>query len=331
MTTSVGQNGLPTLADIVRRSRPDGSIDTDIVELLEQQYGILKDAVWKQGNLETGDRVTRRSTVPEPEMRRLNRGVARAKSLTDQVDESVGLMEILSVVDCKVAKMSGDAGAYRMTEDKALRAGFNNKFERLMWYGNPDSNPDEWLGFSRRFLSTSATLTGGQMVASGISAADNDNTDFWFIDWGQDTVCCIYPKNSSPGINSEDLGKELVTDANGREFRAFRTMLDMECGLEVRNPKHVVRVYNIDTSAIVATGYLLIQGLVKGYHQLDMGGRTVGYCNRLTNGYLHLQALTNAINGTLTVADPTGRPVTQICGVPVRISDAINNAGATLS
>lgn len=331
MTAAVGQNGLPTLADIVRRSRPDGSIDTEIVELLEQQYGILKDAVWKQGNLETGDRVTRRSSVPEPEMRRLNRGVSRAKSLTDQVDESVGLMEILSVVDVKAAKMTGNPAAYRMTEDKALRTGFNNKFERLMWYGNPDSNPDEWLGFSRRFLSTSATLTGGQMVASGISASGNDQTDFWFIDWGLDTVCCIYPKNSSPGINSEDLGRELVQDANGREFRAYRTMFDMECGLEVRNPKHVVRVYNIDTSAISATGYLLIQGLVKGYHQLDIAGRTIGYCNRKTAGYLHLQSIANAINGTLTVADPTGRPVVQVCGVTVRISDAINNAGAALS
>lgn len=331
MTAAVGQNGLPTLLDLMKRTKPDGSLDTDIVELLSQSYGILKDAVWKQGNLETGDRVTRRSTVPEPELRRLNRGVSRAKSLTDQVDESVGLMEILSVVDAKVAKMSGNPGAYRMTEDKALRTGFNNKFERLMWYGNPDSNSDEWLGFSRRFLSTSALLTGGQMVASGISASNNDQTDFWYIDWGLDTVCCIYPKNSSPGINSEDMGLGPATDAAGKEFRAFRTWLDMECGLEVRDPRHVVRVYNIDTSAIAATGYLLIQGLVKGFHQLDMSGRTVGYCNRKTNGYLHLQAIANAINGTITVADPTGRPVTQICGVPVRISDAINNAGAVLS
>jgi hypothetical protein len=331
MTAAVGQNGLPTLLDLMKRMKPDGSIETQIVELLTQQYGILRDAVWKEGLLETGDRITRRSTVPEPELRRLNRGVSRAKSLTDQVDESVGLMEILSVVDVKLAKMSGNPGVFRMTEDVALRTGFNNKFERLMWYGNPDSNPDEWLGFSRRFLSTAATLTGGQMMASGISSSGNDQTDFWYIDWGLDTVHCIYPKNGAPGINSEDLGRDLVLDANGKEFRAFRTMLDMEAGLAVRDPRHVVRVYNIDTSAIAATGYLLIQGLVKGFHQLERGGRTVGYCNRKTNGYLHLQAISNAINGTITIADPTGMPVTHICGVPVRISDAINNTGASLS
>lgn len=331
MTTSaVGQSGLPTLADIMKRQKPDGSIETQIVELLSQQRGILADAVWKQGLLETGDRITRRLTAPEPELRRLNSGVSRSKTLTDQVDESVGLMEMLSVVDVKVAKMSGNPGAYRMTEDVGLRTGFNNKFERLMWYGNPDTTPDEWLGFSRRFLLTTGAF-GGQMVASGISASGNDQTDFWFIDWGLDTVHCIYPKNSDAGFHSEDLGVELTTDAAGKEFRAYRTMFDWECGLAVRDPRHVVRVYNIDTSAISATGYLLIQGLVKGFHQLERSGRTVGYSNRKTAGYLHLQSIANAANGTLTVADPTGMPVVMVCGVPLRISDAITNAGSALS
>lgn len=322
MTVAVGNDGL-TMLDIMKRLNPDGSLATSMIELMAQENGLLKDAVWQQGKLNTGDRILRRSSVPQPEFRRMNAGVGTGKSLTDQVDESVGLMETLSIVDVRLAKLGGNPAAVRATEDMAFREGFNNLWETTMWYGNTATDPDQWLGFAPRFAASSGVAFSGQVVKSDITASGNDQHSAWFIDWGVDSVCAIYALGNDGTLHIEDLGVELVTDADGKRFRAYRTAFDWECGLKVANPLHVVRVPNIDTSAIVASGNLLVTSLVKGYHQLRRGGKTVCYMDPFTAAFLHLQAISGAINGTLTIADPSGMPVTMICGVPVRISQGL--------
>lgn len=330
-TTALGTT-LPTLLDIMKAKAPDGSIESHLVELMTQQNGLLKDAVWKQGNLETGERIGRRSAIPTPGFRLLNQGVAPQKSLRDQVDETCGLMEAMSKVDVKVAKMSGNAAAFRASEDMAFRQGFNNLFESTMWYGNTDTDPEKWMGFAPRFDTTGDTLYGGQMVASGVASSGDDSSSAWFIDWGLDSVYCIYPKNSNGGLNHEDLGVEAVQDEDGNEFRAYRTFFDWEAGLAVRDPRHVVRVFDIDTSAIVATDTLLITGLIKGHAQLERSGRAALYMNRFTQTFLHLQSMVNAANGTLTVANPAGEaPVVSFLGIPIRISDALTITESALA
>jgi len=328
-TTAVGAT-LPTFLDVMKRMRPDGGIELTMAELMEQENGLLKDMVWKEGNLPTGHRITRRSSVPTPEFRQINQGVSRAKSRSDQVDESVGLMEALSVVDVRLARLNGNDGAWRASEDMAFRVGFNNTFETTMWYGNTEIDPEKWMGFGPRFDLTTAAF-GGQMVASGISASGSDQNSLWFIDWGMDTVHGIYAKGGKGGLDVRVLPDDLVTDEDGKEFEAHRTKFEWECGLAVPDPRHVVRVYNIDSSAISAESSLLIQGIIKGYHQLMRGGRTVAYCNPFVAGYLHLQARYGALNGTLTTDNTTGQPVQNIMGVPLRISQGLTKTEDALS
>jgi hypothetical protein len=328
-TTAVGAT-LPTFLDVMKRMRPDGGIELSMVELMTQENGLLKDMVFKEGNLPTGHRITRRSSVPTPEFRLINSGVSRAKSRSDQVDESVGLMESLSVTDVRLARLNGNDGAWRASEDMAFRQGFQNLFETTMWYGNTEIDPEKWMGLSPRFDLSSAAF-GGQMVASGISASGSDQNSLWFIDWGLDTVHGIYAKGGKGGLDVRALPDDLVTDDDGKEFEAHRTKFEWEVGLAVPDPRHVVRVYNIDSSAISASSSLLIQGIIKGYHQLMRGGRSVAYCNPFVAGYLHLQALYGALNGTITVADPTGNPVTTIMGIPLRISQGLVKTEDALS
>jgi hypothetical protein len=329
-TTGIGAT-LPNYLDVMKRMRPDGGIETLMVELMTQENGLLKDMVWKEGNLPTGHRITRRSTVPTPEFRLLNAGVSRAKSRSDQVDESVGLMESLSVVDTRLANLNGNSQAFRASEDMAFRQGFSNLFETTMWYGNTETDPEKWMGLSPRFDLTTAAF-GGQMVASGISASGSDQNSLWFLDWGLDTVHGIYAKGAaSAGFMAKPLSDDLVLDEDGKEFLAHRTQFSWECGLAVPDPRHVVRVYNIDSSAVSAESSLLVQGIIKGYHQLMRGGRSVAYCNPFVAGYLHLQARYGALNGTLTVSNTTGEPLTSIFGIPLRISQGLVKTEDALS
>ena len=111
--------GLPTLLDQIKRTDPDGTI-ADIIEALTQRNPILQDAVAMEGNLPTGHRLTIRDGLPQVGWRMFNEGVDRGKSTTIQVDETCGMLEGRSVVDCKLAKLNGNEAAFRSSEDMSF-------------------------------------------------------------------------------------------------------------------------------------------------------------------------------------------------------------------
>ena len=60
-----------TLLDWRERLNPDGNV-ADIIEVLAQSNPILQDMTFVEGNLPTGIVTTRRSSLPEPSIRRIN-------------------------------------------------------------------------------------------------------------------------------------------------------------------------------------------------------------------------------------------------------------------
>ena len=64
--------------------------------ILVRPNEILDDAVFIEGNLPTGHRVTIRTGLPPVYWRSLNQGVPRSKSMTAQVDETIGMLEAYS-------------------------------------------------------------------------------------------------------------------------------------------------------------------------------------------------------------------------------------------
>jgi hypothetical protein len=328
----VNNAGLPSIIDVMKRTNPKGGIEQDIVELLMQENGFLKYAKWKAGNLPTGDRITRRTSVPEPEARKLNRGVAPAKTLTDQVDESVGFLELMTKIDPKLAKLSGDVNGYRASEDIGVRQGFANKLEQLMWYGDPDARAEEWKGISTRFSATAAPLYGTQMIASGIAASGAEQSEAFFMEFGTD-LYCIYPSNDNAGLKVEDMGLGVALDEDGKEWRCYRTWFEWNAGISVRNPLRLSCVYNIDSSAIAVNSDLLILALIDAYaQQKRAGGQNALFMNTFVQNFLHKQAFTQAKNGTLTIASPAGQePIVMFYNVPIAISDALVKTGAVKS
>lgn len=332
MTTAVNNAGLASISDVMKRTNPKGGIERDIVELLMQENGFLRYAKWKAGNLPTGDRITRRTNVPTPEARKLNRGVAPAKTQTDQVDESVGFLELMTKIDPKLAKLSGDVNGYRASEDMGVRQGFANKLEQLMWYGDPQARAEEWKGISVRFNATTAALYGTQMVASGITASGSDQNEAFFVEFGPD-VYCIYPSNDNAGLQVEDMGLGVALDDDGKEWRCYRTWFEWNAGITVRNPLRLSCVYNIDSSAIAVASDLLILSLIDAYaQQKRAGGTNVLFMNTFVQTFLHKQAYTQAKNGTLSIATfENMQPIVMFYNVPIAISDALVKTGAVKS
>lgn len=322
---------LPTMQDIISRTKPGGGID-QIVELLTQRNAFLQDMVWVEGNLPTGHQFTSRKALPSGTWRRFNEGVAPSKSRTDQVTEACGMLEAMSKVDCALAALNGDEAAFRASEDDAFLAGLSNDLETALVYSSTLTDPEKILGFAPRLDSTTG-LWGGQIVDSQIAAAGSDQSSMWCVGWSPQHVFGIYPKGSTGGLTSYDGGKQLTRDAGGtNEFWAYVTSWCWKVGLAVRDARALVRLANIDTSAIAETGKLLIQDMVKMVKQCRAeGARKVIYCNAKIETYLHLQALDSTVNSTLRVEEIGGKPVTTFLGIPIRVTDAILNTEAIVT
>lgn len=320
-----------SLQDITSRMNPDGAI-AKVIESLSQTNAILQDAHWMEGNLPTGHKFVSRTKLPSGTWRAFNQGVAPTKSKTAPVTETCAMLEAFSKVDCALAKLNGNEAAFRASENEAFVQGLSNQLEEAFIYASQKTDPEKFTGFAPRLDLTTGPW-GGQIIDSQIAASGSDQSSMYAVVWGPNTAFAMFPKGMPGGLQHEDLGKQLTEDADGNEYTAWVSHWVWNVGLCVPDPRYLVRLANIDTSAVAETGKLLIQDMVKMVKQLKdlKSGKPAIYCNRKIETYLHLQALDSTTNSTLSIENIGGKPVTHFLGIPIRVTDEITNTEAIVS
>lgn len=324
--STLGANVL-TLADWAKRKDPDGKTAA-VVEALSQTNDIITDMVWKEGNLETGHRVTVRKSLPTPSWRRLNQGVNPTKSTTEQIDEHCGMLEDWSEIDKDVAELNGNSMEFKLSEASAHFEGLNQEFASTLLYGNHTTAQEEFTGIAPRYASPSGDTGENVIDAAG---AGSDNTSIILVGWGMNTVHGIFPKGSKAGIIHEDLGLTTVqtaTGPGGGKLRAYVDHWQWKCGLAVPDWRYIVRIGSIDVSALVADGagssVKIIEYMLKAVHRLPSlsGIRPAFYMNRTVAQMLDIQSM-NKANVYLQPAAPEGTQPMRFRGIPIRTVDAI--------
>ncbi len=321
---------MPTLID--KFSRQDGSQKImKIVELMAKRNDILMDAEYQECNDGSKHKTTMRSGIPEPAWRMFNKGVQPTKSTTVPVLDTTGMMEDYGKVDKALADLSGNADAFRVSENIAKLQGFNNKASRYVFYGNTASEPESFLGLSPRYNDKSAE-SGANIIDAG--GTGSTNTSIWFVTWGEMTTHLLYPKGSVAGFQHKNLGEDTVTDANGGEFQAYRDHFKWDIGMSVRDWRANARIANIDVTQLTrdgATGANIIDLMIDAMYRLDNPdqgeGRTVIYANRTIQSWLHKQAM-NSKNVNLTIGEYGGKKIPEFLGIPIKRVDALLNTEA---
>jgi hypothetical protein len=327
-----------TLADWAKRTDPDGRIPI-VAELLSQSNEILEDCVFKEGNLPTGERVVIRTGLPTVYWRALNQGIPSSKSTTAQVDEACGILEARSEVDKDLAMLNGNTAQFRLSEDTAFLEAMNQTQATTLFYGNPATDPKQFLGLATRY-SDSAAANGQNVLKAGGSGSDN--TSIYLVVWGDQTVYCPFPKGSKAGLIHEDLGEQTVYNSDGTRLQALATRYQWKNGLVVKDWRYVVRICNIDVSDLIGqTGTqastaatAIIKLMARSLYRIpNMAmGRACFYMNRTVHSGLSIAALDKSqyvlkINEGLS---QFGTPYSWLSflGVPLRRVDAILNAEA---
>lgn len=315
----------PTLADLAARMTPDGKIDPNIVEMLNETNEVLDDMTVIEANGFTEHKTTVRSGLPSGTWRKLNYGVQPEKSRTVSVKDSLGMLETYAEVDKALADLNGNSAAWRLSEDRAFVEGINQTMAQTLFYGDSSLDPEKFTGLAPRYSSLSAE-NGMNIIDAG--GTGSDNASIWLVVWGPNTMHAIYPKGSAAGLQSRDLGEHTLTDAQGGKYQGYRTHYKWDLGFTLRDWRYAVRIANIDVSDLTksaASGADLIDLLTQAVELIpNVGmGRPVFYLPRKLRSFLRRQITNKVAASTLTMEDIGGKKVVSFDGVPCRRTDAL--------
>jgi hypothetical protein len=349
-----------TLIDWSKRVDPDGSTPV-IANLLEQTNAVLKDAIYVQGNLPTGHRVTVATGLPTVYYRALNQGIPTSKASTTQVDESCAILEARSEVDIDLAMLNGNTAEFRLSEARLFIEGMNQTMATGFFYGNPSVDPKQFLGLAPRYSSLSAGNAQNIINAQAASPTANQQTSVWLICWSDQTVFCMYPKGSKAGLLQEDLGRQTSyqaatsdTIASGAlptlRLEVLAERFQWKTGLVVKDWRYAVRIANVEvggaTSAIEnLSGVYATTVVTNIIHRMAQAiaripntsmGKCVFYMNRTVFTALMRTAMEKGASSGLTVqtaATQFGTPSAMLSflGIPIRQCDSILNTEAVVS
>lgn len=329
----------PTLADVAKRLDPDGNIDT-IVEIMNETNEVLDDMTFLEGNLPTGHRTTIRSGIPTPTWRKLYGGVQPTKSRTVQVTDNCGMLEAYAEVDKALADLNGNTAAFRLSEDRAHVEGMAQEMASTLFYGNEGTEPEAFTGLAPRYNSLSAENADNIIDGGGTGS---DNTSIWLVVWGPNTCHGIYPKGSKAGLQMTDKGQVTIEDVDGSGGRmeAYRTHYRHDTGLTLRDWRYVVRIANIDVSALVSDGTAsdraearkaLVTYMIQASERVPSfgSGRATWYANRTIRENLRL-GIQEKIASNLSWESVAGKRVMTFDDIPVRRTDALLNTEAQIT
>lgn len=338
-----------TLLDWAKRKDPDGTTPI-IAGLLEQTNEILLDATYVQGNLPTGHRVTIQTGLPTVYFRALNQGIITSKGTTAQVDESCAIMEARSEVDIDLVSLEDDEAAFRLSEARMFIEAMNQKQADTLFYGNPASDPKEYLGLAPRYSDLGAG--NSQNIIDGTGDDADNQTSVWLICWSDQTTFCTFPKGSNAGLLQEDLGRQTSYDTgtSGERMEVLCERFQWKSGLVVKDWRYTVRICNIGTIAADTNSIAQLSGnfavtdidnilhlMVKASGRIPnlRMGKPCWYTNRTVFTGLMRTALEKS-NAALRINDAatqygTNDAMMSFLGIPIRQCDAILNTEAIVA
>lgn len=344
---------LLSIVDVAKRLDPDGSVATDIAEMLTQTNEILLDIPWQASNLPTGHLITMRTGLPTGIWRKFNQGVPNSKSLTVQVTETMGMYEQKGAVDKDLAVLNGNTAEFRMSENQPHIDSMNIDMATALFYADT-STPEKPVGLAVRYSAT--TAGNGQNILLG-GGSGSDNSSVWLIGWGNQSIFGIYPKGSKAGLQhlpvkdgSEDGCVEMDDGTGtGATYRAYVDRYQWKAGWALKDWRYVVRIPNIDISDLI--GQTGTQASTASTNIIKLLARSIDripsqasvklafYCNRTIFSGLKLAALDKS-NAALSIENAimqfgfnAGKTVKelQFLGIPIRICDALVNNESLVS
>lgn len=311
------------LVEVVKRHDPNGNLAT-IAEVLTQTNSIIQDAVWKEGNDIFSNKIVRRSSLPTGSWRKLNRGVSLESSDTVELVDVIGILEARSETDVEIINAFSNPQQARMDEASAFLEGLSQEMAATMLYGNAYTAPEEFTGLATRMDALAAT---SNVIGGGGSTT---LTSIYVVTWGVNTVFMAYPRNTSGGLQHEDLGIVDALDASSNKFRAYADRFVWRAGMVVKDERAIARYANLEPTGTTTT--FDEDELIRLLNRMVTGPGTKIYAGveMMTQMQIRLKDKTN-VYFTREQGLDGGGPVLSFAGFPVRKCQQILDSETAIS
>lgn len=317
--------GMATLHDIHMYHKGTGNDQmSKVVEMQSKTNDFWQVLPLKPCNDGTKEKALVRAALPDVAWRMINQGSTPAKSQVTQVSFTTGGLEALAQVDERILNLESDKSTYRMNENFAHQEAMSQKMATTFFYGDEKVNPAGFTGLSAFYYSKTNqdAVWGDQIIDAG--GTGNALTSVWICTFSPDTVYGIYPSSLTGGYKYQDNGRQPVTDANGGKYYCYESQYNWDLGLAIRDPRYVVRLANVDPTALSSTTF--VNKLIEAYNQIHNPdhGRTVILCNRKVQTMLSILA-SNKSNVNLRIDEFAGKKIEHFWTSPILRCDSILN------
>jgi hypothetical protein len=300
----------------------------------------LQDAPAFPSNAPQGNRTTYRRSLPLVGTAKINKGVVRSKSTTDQRTDVIGYFAGRSEIDVRIRKVEGEAAyvSKRRKEDRAFEEALAQLGCNTLFYGDVKNDEASFDGLAPRMNALnqgSAPSRVDPLVFSQGTVSGGDGCSIFIVDWGEDATHLIYPPATTSALDLSDKPDQSVNDQDGNPFQADVSLYDWFFGLAVEDPRHIARVANVDLSDAALdspTQGKLFDTLEKILSFMPEPGpnQRVLYCPTALWAPFNKQAR-NGTNVMLSIREYLGRPTPHVYEFPLRKVDQLSVAEPAVS
>jgi len=264
----VALTGKVTLLDLAQETQPGGGRFVDVAKILTKVVPPFQDAHWEPGNQTGGHLFGRDAYLPNGEMRAINNGISATAGRTDQITEPISLYQDRGIVDeelvalADAAQPGGGVEFRARKDDQHLRGGGVWLGDKFLYGTRAVATPRDIDGFSTR----RATIAGGNIADCGDASAD-EVTSAYMIKWGPDACGFLYPPmHQLQMVEEKDMGLQLTTGVNSKQFWAYITEFYFRFGIMVMDERYLQRLANIGTTT---ANKIDVEKLIELYHNMD--------------------------------------------------------------
>jgi hypothetical protein len=304
-----------TALELVKRANNPEAFH--IIELLRMVNEMLIDVPAFPANNGTINVSLQRNIQPMGEHRIYNQGVGKAATVTTPVRDRIAILSEYSDVDKAMVDHSGNKAATRQSEAIPIIKGMGLTQAQTLIYGS-DAKPEEFSGlFERR----NSLANPNVIDASSAGGTSTNYTSIYMVAVGKELFHLIYPAgHNGIGVSREDRDVIDATDANGKEYPAYREFFEAQYGLTIRAPDAVKRICNIHTDIPAAA---LLNLLLDTRWKLPPGATTYAMYSNVDVLIKIDKAAREKNNVAYTKEDPWGNPITHVRDLRVRRMDTI--------
>jgi len=323
-----------TIADFQARTKADGSFEHKMANRVARTNQLLQYIPWIRGDKDDGNTVVQATKLPTVGYIKYNKAPTKSKGAAVQVTFDTGVLKTFSDIDAELVDSKVDKAGFRQGEDMLFVEAMNQQVASDLIYSNIATVPEKFNGLASLYAAPNTTRNNyGYYMLNG-GGSGSDNTSIWLMSLGEDGVAGIFGKAGHAGLSMKDHNKVWGPDASGNDMEWYRSEYRWEVGLQVKRPGAVVRICNIDVSAILAESSAAdLSTLVqRAIGLIEPGlGRIVIACNRTMKTWFRIQASKETTLGLHDIQDTFGKPIQAVDGYPIIQMDTITNAEATIS